>query len=150
MLWTGLRSMLVSGGCLFLSHGRVISWHVMLVFDMFPHAFSLSFYMEAVFDAAHECQPQTVVDVIVHGHVVADYINTQRAITFADSFLFISCITHGDLADRIIGKKATESCHNLGVVSIYIIGRDEFFHLRCLKHLHHKQGRGTAFPHGCT
>ena len=96
--------------------------------------------MEAVFDAAQECQLQMVVDVIVHGHVVADYINAQRAITFTDSFLFISCITHGDLGDRIVGEKATESCHDLGVISIYIIGHDEFFHLRHLEDLHHVQG----------
>ena len=44
----------------------------MLLFDMFPHAFSLSFYVEAVFDMAHQCQLQMIVDVIVHGHVVAD------------------------------------------------------------------------------
>ena len=86
--WAGFRSMLVSGGSLFLSSGRVTSWHVMLVFDVLPHAFGLSCYVEAVFDAAHECQPQMVADVIVHGHVVADYVNAQRAITFADGFLF--------------------------------------------------------------
>ena len=145
--WAGFRSMLMSGGCLFLSSDRVASWHVMLVFDMLPHAFSLSFYMEAVFDATQECQLQVVADVIVHGHVVANYINAQRAITFADGFLFISCITRGDLGDRIMGEKAAESHHNLGVISIYVIRRDEFFHLRCPEDLHHVQGQGTAFPH---
>ena len=68
----------MSGGYLFLTSGRVASWHVMLIFDMFPHAFSLSFYMEAVFDAAQECQPQLVANVVVHGHVVTNYVNNQR------------------------------------------------------------------------
>ena len=44
----------------------------MFVFDVLPHAFSLSFYVEAVFDAAQEHQPQIIADVIVHGHVVAN------------------------------------------------------------------------------
>ena len=70
--WAGLRSMLVSGGRLLLSSGRVTSWHVVLFFNVIPHAFGLSFYMEAVFEAAHEHQLQMVADVIVHSHVVAD------------------------------------------------------------------------------
>ena len=65
--WAGFRSMLVSGGHLLLPSGRVTSRHV-----MFPHAFGLSLYMEAVFEAAYKHQPQMVADVIVHGHVVAD------------------------------------------------------------------------------
>ena len=64
--------MLVSGRCLLLSSGRVTSWHAMLFFDMIPHAFGLSFYVEAVSDMAHKCQLQMVANVIVHGHVVAD------------------------------------------------------------------------------
>ena len=72
MPWAGFRSMLVSGGCLLLSSGRITSWHVMLFFDVIPHAFGLSFYVEAVSDTAHKHQPQMVADVIVHGHVVAD------------------------------------------------------------------------------
>ena len=70
--WASFESTPMSGGCLFLTSGRVASWHVMLIFNMFPHAFGLSFYVEAVFDAAQEHQPQVVADVIVHGHVVAD------------------------------------------------------------------------------
>ena len=62
----------MSGGCLLLSSGRVTLWHVVLFFDVIAHALGLSFYVEAVFDAAHECQLQMVADVIVHGHVVAD------------------------------------------------------------------------------
>ena len=139
-LWTGCRSMLVSGGCLFLSSGRVILWHVMLIFDMLPHAFGLSFYMEAVFDAAQEHQPQMVADVIVHGHVVADQVYAQRAITFTDSLLFISHVTCSDFGNRIMGEEATETRHNLGVISVYVIEHDEFFHLRHPKHLHHEQG----------
>ena len=64
--------MLVSGGRLLLSSGRVTSCHVVLFFDMIPHAFGLSFYVEAVFEVAYEHQSQMVADVIVHGHVVAD------------------------------------------------------------------------------
>ena len=71
-LWASCRSTLMSGGHLFLSCGRVTSWHVMFFFNVFPHAFSLSFYMEAVLDVAQEHQPQVVADVIVHGHVVAN------------------------------------------------------------------------------
>ena len=141
--------MLMSAGHLFLSSGRVALWHVMLIFHVLPHAFSLSFYVRAVFDAAQEHQPQVVADVIVHGHVVANYINTQRAVTFADGFLFISGITHGDLGDGIVGEKAAETRHDLGVISVYVIGCDEFFHLRCPED-HHVQGRGTTFPHGHT
>ena len=47
----------------------------MPVFDAFPHAFSLSFHVEAVFEVAYECQLQMVADVIVHGHVVADQVD---------------------------------------------------------------------------
>ena len=72
MPWAGFRSTLVSGGCLLLSSGRVAFWHVVLFFDMISHAFSFSFYVEAVFDTAHEHQPQMVADVIVHGQVVTD------------------------------------------------------------------------------
>ena len=132
--------MLVSGGCLLLSSGRVASWHGMLFFDVIAHAFSLSFYVKAAFDTALERQPQMVADVIVHCHVVADQVYAQRAITFAEGLLLIPCVTRGDLADCIVGKKAAESCHNLGVVSVYVIGRDEFFHYGYLKHLHHEQG----------
>ena len=140
MPWAGFRSLQISGGCLFLSHFRVTSWHVMLVLNMFPHAFGLCLYMEAVFDAAQECQPQMVADVIVHGHVVADQVYAQSSITFTDGLLFISCVTHGDLADRIVGKEAAESRHNLGVLSIYVIRSYEFFCLRHPEHLHYKQG----------
>ena len=104
--------------------------------------------MKAVFDAAKEHQLQVVADVVVHGHVVADYVNVQRAKTFADGLLLISRVTRGDFGNRIVGEKATETCHDLGVISVYIIGHDDFLHLRRLKHLHHIQGRGTAFPHG--
>ena len=138
--WAGFRSTPMSGGCLFLSSGRVTSWHVMLIFDMLPHAFGLSFYMEAVFDVAQECQSQVVADVVVHGHVVANYVNAQRAITFADGLLFIPSVTHGDFGDRIVSEEAAETSHDLGVISIYIIRHDEFFHLRHLEDLHHIQG----------
>ena len=148
MPWASFKSMPMSGGQLFLTSGRVTSWHVMLIFDMFPHAFGLSFYVEAVFDAAQERQPQVVADVVVHGHVVANYINTQRAITFADGLLLVPRVTRGDFGNRVVGKEAAETCHNLGVISVYVIRCDEFFCLRCLEHLYHVQGRGTAFPHG--
>ena len=46
-----------------------------------------------------------IADVIVHGHVVADQVDAQRAITFAEHLLLIPCVTHGDLADRIMGKR---------------------------------------------
>ena len=46
----------------------------MLFFHVVPHAFGLSFYVEAVSDMAHERQPQMVVDVIVYGHVIADQV----------------------------------------------------------------------------
>ena len=95
--------------------------------------------MEAVFEAAYECQPQMIADVIVHGQVVADQVDAQRAITFTEHLLLIPCVTHGDLADRIMGKKAGKSHHNLGVVSVYIIGRDDFFRHGCLEYLHDEQ-----------
>ena len=44
--WVGFRSMLVNRGHLLLSSGRLASCHVVFVFDVFPHAFSLSFYVE--------------------------------------------------------------------------------------------------------
>ena len=116
--WAGFRSMLVSGGHLLLSSGRLTSHHVMFLFDMFPHAFGLSFYVEAVFEVAYECQLQMIADVIVHGHVVTNQVDTQRAITFDEHLLLIPCVTCGDLADCIMGKKAGKSIHNLGVVSI--------------------------------
>ena len=96
--------------------------------------------MEAVFEAAYEHQPQMIADVIVHGHVVANQVDAQRAITFAERLLLIPRVTHGDLTDRIMGEKARKSLHNLGVVSIYVIGCDDFFHHRCLKHLYDEQG----------
>ena len=74
----------------------------------------------------------------------------QRALTFADGSLFISCITCGDLTDHIVGKEAAESHHNLGVVPVYVIRCDKFFRHRCLEHLHHEQGQGASFPHGRT
>ena len=73
MPWASFESMQMSEGCLFLTSGKVALWHVMLIFDVFPHTFGLSFYMEAVFDVAEEHQPQVVADVVVHGHVVANY-----------------------------------------------------------------------------
>ena len=81
-----------------------------------------------------------VADVIVHGHVVANQVYAQRAITFAEGLLLVPCVTRGDLADRIMGEKAGESHHNLGVVSVYVIGLDKFFHYGCLEHLHNEQG----------
>ena len=77
----------------------------MFIFDVVPHAFGLSFYLEAVFEMAQECQPQMVADVIVHGHVVANQVYAQRAITCAEGLLLIPCVTRGDLADRIVGRK---------------------------------------------
>ena len=108
----------------------------MPVFDVFPHAFGFSFHMEAVFEAAYECQPQMVADVIVHGHVVADQVDAQRAITFAECLLLIPCVTCGDLADRIVGKKAGKSRHYLGIVTVYVIGHDDLFCHGCREHLH--------------
>ena len=140
MPWAGFRSTLVSGGCLLLSSGRLASCHVMFLFDIFPHAFSLSFYVEAVFEVAYECQPQMIVDVIVHGHVVADQVDAQRAITFAEHLLLVPRVTRGDLADCIMGKKASKSHHNLGVVSVYVIGHDDFFCHGHRKHFHDEQG----------
>ena len=150
MPWAGFISMLVSGGCLLLSSGRLTLRHVMFLFDVFPHAFGLSFYIEAVFEVVYECQPQMVADVIVHGHVVADQVDAQRAITFAERLLLIPCVTRGNLADCIEGEKAGKSHHNLGVVSIYIIGHDDFFCHGHRKHLHDEQGWGSSFPHGRT
>ena len=112
----------------------------MFVFDVIPHAFGLRFYVEAVFEAAYQRQPQMIADVIVHGHVVADQVDAQRAITFAECLLLVPCVTRGDLADCIVDEKAGKSCHNLGVVSIYIIGHDDFFHHGCLEYLHDEQG----------
>ena len=139
-LWAGFRSTLVSRGGLLLSSGRLTSCHLVFFFDVIPHAFSLSFYVEAVFEVANKHQLQMVADVIVHGHVVANQVDAQRAITFAEGLLLIPCVTHGDLADCIMGEKAGKSCHNLGVVSVYIIGHDDFFHHGHLKHLHDEQG----------
>ena len=65
---------------------------------MFPHAFGLSLFVEALFEVAHECQPQMIADVIVHGHVVADQVDAQRAITFTEGLLLIPCVTCCDLA----------------------------------------------------
>ena len=130
--------MLVCGGHLFLSCGRFTSCHVVFVFNMFPHAFGLSFYVEAVFQAAYECQLQMVVDVIVHGHVVADQVDAQRAITFAEGLLLIPCVTCGDLADRIMGKKAGKSRHYLGIVTVYVIRCDDLFCHGCCEHLHNE------------
>ena len=127
MPWAGFRSTLVSGGGLLLSSGRLASCHVMFLFDVFPHAFGLSFYVEAVFEVAYEHQSQMVADVIVHGHVVADQVDAQRAITFTERLLLVPRVTHGDFADCIVGKKAGKSHHNLGVVSVYIIGHDDSF-----------------------
>ena len=84
--------------------------------------------------------------MVVHGHVVANYVNAQRAVTFTDSLLFIPGVTHGNFRDHIVGKKAPETCDDLGVITVYIIRRDELFHLRHLEDLHHVQGQGTAFP----
>ena len=92
--------------------------------------------MEAVFEAAYECQPQMVVDVIVHGHVVADQVDAQRAITFTEGLLLIPSVTCGDLADHIVGEKAGKSRHYLGIVTIYVIGHDDLFCLECCEHLH--------------
>ena len=108
----------------------------MFVFDVFPHAFGLSVYIEAVFEVAYDCQPQMVADVIVHGHVVADQVDTQRAITFAEGLLLIPCVTCGDLADHIMGEKASKSRHYLGIVTVYVIGCDDLFCHRCHEHLH--------------
>ena len=140
MPWAGSRSMLVSRGGLLLSSGRLALHHVMFLFNVFPHAFGLSFYVEAVFEAAYECQLQMIADVIVHGHVVADQVDAQRAITFAECLLLVPHVTCGDLADRIVGKKAGKSRHNLGVVSVYVIRHDDFFRHGHLKHFHNKQG----------
>ena len=140
MPWAGFRSTLVNGGRLLLSSGRLASHHVMFLFDVFPHAFGLSFYIEAVFEVAYKHQPQMIVDVIVHGHVVADQVDAQRALTFTEHLLLIPRVTPGDLADCIMGEKASKSHHNLGVVSVYVIGHDDFFHHGCLKHFHDKQG----------
>ena len=147
--WAGFRSTLVSRGCLLLSSGVLTSCHVVFVFHVFPHAFGLSFYMEAVFEVTYKHQPQMIVDVIVHGHVVADQVDVQRAITFAECLLLIPHVTSGDLADCIMGEKAGKSCHNLGVVSINIIGCDDLFHHGHLKHIYNKQGWSSAFLHGC-
>ena len=138
MPWAGSRSMLVSKGHLLLSSGRLTSRHVMSVFNVFPHAFGLSIYIEAVFQATSECQLQMVVDVVVHGHVIANH--AQRVIAFAEHLLLIPHVTSGDLADRIVGKKAGKSHHILGVVFVYIIGRDDFFCHGRRKHFHDKQG----------
>ena len=100
------------GGHLLLSSGRLASRHVVFFFDMIPHAFGLNFYVEAVFEVAYKCQPQMIADVIVHGHVVADQVDAQRAITFAEHLLLIPCVTRGDIADCIIGEKARKSRHN--------------------------------------
>ena len=132
--------MLVNRGHLLLSSGRLTSRHVVFVFNMFPHAFGLSYYVEAVFEVAYEHQPQMVVDVIVHGYVVANQVGAQRAITFTEHLLLIPRITSGDLVDHIMGKKAGKSHHNLGVVSVNVIGRDDFFRHGCLKHFHDEQG----------
>ena len=137
MPWAGFRSTLVSRGHLLLSSGRLASCHVMFLFDMFPHAFGLSFYIEAVFEVAYKCQPQMVADVIVHGHVVANQVDAQRAITFTEHLVLVPHVTCGDLADHIMGEKAGKSHHNLGVVSVYIIWCDDFFH-----HGHHKYFHG--------
>ena len=90
--------------------------------------------MEAVFEVAYECQLQMVADVIVHGHVVADQV-----IKFTEGLLLVPCVTRGDLSDHIVGKEASKSRHNL-VVSVYVIGCDDFFHHGHLKHLHDEQG----------
>ena len=140
MPWAGFSSTLVSGGCLLLSSDRLVSRHAVFVFNVIPHAFGLSFYMEAVFEVAYECQLQMIADVIVHGHVVADQVDAQRAITFTEHLLLIPCVTCGDLADCIVGEKASKSRHNLGVVSVYVIRHDDFFHHKHLKHLHNEQG----------
>ena len=100
----------------------------------------LSVYVEAVFEAAYERQPQMVADMIVHGHVVADQVDTQRAITFTEGLLLIPCVTCGDLADRIVGEKAGKSRHYLRIVTIYIIGCDDLFSHRCCEHLHNELG----------
>ena len=71
--------------------------------------------MEAVFEVTYKQQPQMIVDVIVHGHVVADQVDAQRAITFAECLLLVPYVTSGDLADHIMGENAGKSCHNLGV-----------------------------------
>ena len=107
---------------------------------MFPHALGLSFYVEAVFDVAQEHQLQVVADVVVYSHVIADHVDAQGAITFADGLLFVSSVSRGEFGDHIMGEKAAETCHDLGVKSIYVIGRDEFFRLRHLEHFHHVQG----------
>ena len=140
MPWAGFRSTLVSGGHLLLSSGRLALCHVVFFFNMLPHAFGLSFYVEAVFEVAYKHQPQMVADVIVHGHVDANQVYAQRAITFTEDLLLIPCVTHGNLADRIMGKKVSKSRHNLGVVPVYVIRHDDFFHYGCLKHLYDKQG----------
>ena len=140
MPWTGFRSTLVCGGHLLLSSGRLASHHAVFVFNMIPHAFGLSFYVETVFEVAYECQLQMIADVIVHGYVVADQVDAQRAITFTEHLLLIPCVTRGDFADCIVGEKASKSCHNLGVVSIYVIGRDDFFRHGRLEYLHDEQG----------
>ena len=92
--------------------------------------------MEAVFEVAYECQPQMVADVIFHGHVVADQVHTQRARTFAEGLLLIPCVTCGDLADCIMGKKAGKSRHYLGIVTVYINKHDDLFCHGCREHLH--------------
>ena len=128
--------MLVCRGHLFLPCGRFTLCHVVFFFDVFPHAFGLSVYVEAVFEAAYKLQPQMVADMIVHGHVVPNQVDTQRAITFAEGLLLIPRVTCGDLADRIMGKKASKSCHYLGIVTVYLIGCDDLFCHRCHEHLH--------------
>ena len=82
---------------------------------MSPHAFGLSVYVEAVFEVAYECQLQMVADMIVHGHVVPNQVDAQRAITFAEGLLLIPRVTRGDLADRIVSEKASKSHHHLGI-----------------------------------
>ena len=131
-----MQSTLVCGGHLFLSCGRFTAHHVVFVFDVFPHAFSLSFYIEAVFEVAYERQLQMVADVIVHGHVVADKVDVQRAITFTEGLLLIPCVTCGDLADCIVGEEAGKPRQYLGIVTIYVIGHDDLFCHRCREHLH--------------
>ena len=139
MPWAGLRSTLTSGGCLFLSSGRFASCHVMLLYEVVQHAFGLSFYVEAMIDVAQEHQPQVVVDVVVHSHVITNHVNTQRAVTFPNGLLIISVVTHGGFGDHIMGKKSAETCHDLGVISIYVIRCDKLFRLRQLEDLHHIQ-----------
>ena len=102
--------------------------------------------MEAVFEAAYECQLQMIVDVIVHDHVVADQVNAQRAITFAEGLLLIPCVTNGDLADRIVGEKASKSHHNLGVVPITLLGVMISFITGALNTSTTNKGEAPLFP----